>query len=107
MRDSDAEIFGDGLAHVGQGCTSAKICAAGHARAVSEDRNVLAGMIRCGIHGIGVASVVCGDYEQIRRAQSVEKRTQQRVKFFQRAGEAFYVFAMAEEHVEIDEVCED
>src|SRR5580704_2910876 len=107
VRDCGGEIFGDCLAHVGEGCASAKIGGGGRARAIREDWDVLAGMIRGRINRIGIAAVVGGDDEQVRGTKTFEKRAKKRVKFFERASEAFDVFAMAVEHVEINEVCED
>ena len=78
-----------------------------HGGAIREDRNVLARMIRRGIHGIGIAAVIGGDQQQIARAHGVQKRAEQRVEFLERTREAFHVLAMAVEHVEIHEIRED
>src|ERR1700735_442857 len=107
MRDGGGEIFGDGLTHVGEGCASAKIRAGGRAGTIGEDWNVFAGMIRGRIDRVRIAAVVSGYDEQVRGTQGVEKRTKHSVKFFERASETFHIFAMAVEHVEIHEVCED
>ncbi len=64
-------------------------------------------MIGRRIDGIGVAAVVGSDEEQVRILERGKKRAEERVEFFERASEAFDVFAMAIQHVEIDEVGKD
>ncbi len=64
-------------------------------------------MVSRGIDGVGVAAVVSGDDDQVGILKRSEKRAEERVEFLKRAGEAFHVFAMAVEHVEIDEIRED
>ena len=107
MRDGCAENFRDGLAHVREGGARAEIRAGIAARAVGEDRDVFARMIRGGIYGIGIATVVRGDDQQIGRMQGGGERTEERIEFLERAREAFDVLAMAVEHVKIHEVGED
>src|SRR5271169_4718511 len=56
---------------------------------------------------IGVAAVVRGDEQQVRRAQESEERAQHAVELFERFREALDIFAMAVQHVEIDQIAEN
>ena len=71
------------------------------AGAVGEDWDVFAGVICCWIHGIGIAAVVGGDYQQVIGTHRLEERAKEGVELFQGFCETFYVFAVAVEHVEI------
>ena len=65
MRDFAAEILGDGLAHVSESVADAEFDIAAAARRKAEDGYVLARVIRRGREGIGIATVVCGNHQQI------------------------------------------
>ena len=58
-------------------------------------------------HGVRIATVIGGNHQQIGRKHRGEKRREQRVKFLKRTRESLDIFAMAIEHVEIDEVREN
>ena len=84
VRNRAAEIFGDGLAHVGERRADTEIGAARARPGRTRDRDVLARMIRRRIHGIGIATVIGGDQQQVGRTQSSKERAKQRVKFLER-----------------------
>ena len=56
---------------------------------------------------IGIAAVVRGDDQQVVVGKQRQKIAQHRVELFQRFREAFDVFSMAVQHVEIDQIAED
>src|SRR5713101_8074323 len=101
--DSSAEILGDGLPHVGESVADAERRARNIPGSEGEDGNVFARMVRGGPARIRIATVVGGEQQKIGCAELSEKR----VEFFERMRKAFYVLAMAEEHVEIHEVGKD
>ena len=107
MRDGAAEVFGDGLSHVGESLPGAEGDAAAAAGRVGDDGDVFAGVVGGGIEVAWVAAVVGSDEEKIAGAEGVEEGAEEGVEFFERAGETFDVFAMAVEHVEVNEVGED
>jgi len=107
VRDGAAEVLGDGLAHVGEGLSNAEGDAAAAAGRVRDDGNVFAGVVSGGVEVAGVAAVVGGDEKKIGEAEGSEEGAEKGVEFFERAGEAFDVFAVAVEHVEIHEIGED
>ena len=85
MRQGRGEILGNRLPHVGERRTNAEIRAARiQARRVREDREILARMVRGRIHRIGIAAMIRGDHQKIRRPQSIEKRPEQCVEFLER-----------------------
>ncbi len=74
VRDFSAEIFSDRLSHVRKRRACAQLPSECGPRSVSQDRNVFAGVIRGGIDGIGIATVIRRDDQQIGRLQEIEKR---------------------------------
>ena len=107
MGDGGAEIVGDGLAHVGESCACAEVCADGFCRRVGEDGDVLARMIGGGPAWVGITAVVGGNHQQVGVVQRSQKLFQPGVEFFQGFCKTFHVFAVAIEHVEIDQIAED
>src|SRR5260370_5301361 len=105
--NSSAEILGDGLSHVGEGVAGAQRRAGKISGSEGEDGNVFARMVGGGPAGIRIATVVGGEQPEIGCAELGEKRSEKRVEFFERARKTFDVLAMAEEHVEIDEIGKD
>ena len=71
---------------------------------ISENRNVLAGVVGGWRDGIGIAAVVGGKQQQVAWLERVAERAQQLIEFFQRARESFHVLAMAIKHIEIHQI---
>jgi len=105
--DGAAEVFGNGLAHVGESGAGAEVDAGAVRAGVREDRNVFAGVVGGFPAGIGIAAVVGGENEEIAAGEKWKEIGEGGVEFFEGAGKAFNVFAMAVEHVEVDEIAED
>src|SRR5712692_5292000 len=105
--NSSAEVLGDGLSHVGESVADAEWRARNISGSEGEDGNVFARVVGGGPARIRIATVVGGEQQEIGGAELGEKRSEKRVEFFERAGKAFDVLAMAEEHVEIHEVGKD
>ena len=107
MGNFSVEIFGDGLAEVGEGGAGAEVGGGVGGGRVGEEGDVFAGVVGGGVDGGGVAAVVGGEEEEVVGGEGGEEGGEEGVELFERAGEAFDVFAMAVEHVEVDEVGED
>src|SRR5258708_985544 len=67
VRNCAAEIFGDGLAHVGQRVTNAEADAVPPSGAVRHNGYVFSRMIRSRPRGIGIAAMIGGDHQQVVR----------------------------------------
>ena len=107
MENCCAEVFGDGLAHVGEGIAGAEVRAGTATGRIGEDGDVFAGVIGGGPASVWIAAVVGGDHQQIGRLQQGQEAPEQVIEFFERLRETFDVLAMAVEHVEIDQVAKD
>src|SRR6185312_5695134 len=99
-----AEIFGDGLADVGQRGARAQ-AGRGAAGGVGQQRRVLAGMVGGGSGG--VAAVVGGEHQKVARSQGGREALQPAVALGQRGGVAGHIVAVAIDHVEVHQVGED
>src|SRR5438552_13529058 len=73
VRDRPAEIFRDRFAHVGQRFAHSERYPRAASRRVSQNRHVLARVIRGFPSRIGVASVIRGNHQQIARLQQRQK----------------------------------
>src|SRR5207245_1337472 len=102
-----AEVFPDGLAHVGEGSPHAEIHCCSTSGRVCEDGNVFAGVIGGRPARVRITTVVCGDHQQIGKTEQRQKVAQHAVKLFERFGKSFHVFAVAVQHVEVHEVAEN
>ena len=106
MGELQAEDRGDGLAEISEGAPRAEIDAGAEAGAAAEDGDVLPGVI--GVRAVGgVAAVIGGDEEEPALAEGSQEIGDRGVGLQERLGVALWVSAVAEEHVEIDQVRED
>src|SRR6266403_3162423 len=57
--------------------------------------------------GIGITSVVRGDYQHVGEAQQRQEVGQHEIELLQRFGKSLLVFSMAVQHIEIHQIAED
>src|SRR5882762_11508525 len=95
MRDRTTKILRDRLAHIRQGVPHSQVNARSASRRIRQNRRVLPRMVRRRPSRIGIAPVVRGDHQHIRKAKQRQELPEQTVELFQRFGKSLNVFPVA------------
>ena len=107
MGNDAAEIFGDGLPHIGQRVAYAEIHASTISRRIGEDRDIFARVVGRRPTRIRIATVVRGDHQQVGKTEQRQKFSEHVVEFLERFSKPLDVLAVAVKHIEVHKVAEN